>query len=131
MQSFDPDKWHSCEQYLYGIDLFNHGYWWEAHEALEAVWVAAGRRTETGFFVQGLIQVAVAHLKKFQGFHEVATRMSRAGLQKMTPVNRVYLGIEMTEFRAAVTAYFHEGNGEPVQLTLAHPPGPIRVSVTQ
>ena len=89
MKSFDPDKWHSCEEYLYGIDLFNHGYWWEAHEALEAVWAAAGRRTKTGFFVQGLIQVAVAHLKKFQGLHDVATRMAQTGLQKMMPVNQV------------------------------------------
>ena len=123
LKSFDPDKWRSCEEYLYGIDLFNHGYWWEAHEALEAVWVAAGRRTNTGLFVKGLIQVAVAHLKKFQGFHDVATRMAQAGLQKMMPVNRVYLGIEITRLRAAITAYFLEENGKPVQVTLAYPPG--------
>ena len=48
---FDPHDWYACEEYLYGIDLFNHGYWWEAHEALEAVWAAAGRRTETGLFM--------------------------------------------------------------------------------
>ncbi len=123
--SFDPDKWHSCEEYLYGIDLFNHGYWWEAHEALEAVWVAAGRRTNTGLFVQGLIQVAVAHLKKFLGFDEVATRMSQAGLKKMMPVNQDYLGIEIAVFRTAVTAYFLEGGEEPVHVTLAHSPDQI------
>ncbi len=121
LKSFDPDKWHSSEEYLYGIDLFNHEYWWEAHEALEAVWGAAGRRTNTGLFVQGLIQVAVAHLKKYQGFDDVATRMAQAGLQKMMPVNQVFLGIEMTRFRALVTAYFLEGNGGPVQVTLTHP----------
>ena len=121
LKSFDPDKWHSCGEYLYGIDLFNHGYWWEAHESLEAVWAAAGRRTNTGFFVQGLIQIAVAHLKKFQGLHDVATRMAQAGLQKMMPVNQVYLGIEMTRFKSTVTAYFFEGNGKPVQVTLTHP----------
>ena len=41
---FTPEDWRSCELYLYGIDLFNHGYWWEAHEALEDVWLAAGLR---------------------------------------------------------------------------------------
>ena len=29
--------------YLYAIDLFNHGFYWEAHEAWEALWHAAGR----------------------------------------------------------------------------------------
>ena len=122
LKSFDPDKWHSCEEYLFGIDLLNHGYWWEAHEALEAVWAAAGRRTNTGFFVQGLIQVAVAHLKKFQGLHDVAARMAQTGLKKMMPVNQVYLGIDMSRFRSTVTAYFLEGNGKPVQVTLTHSP---------
>ena len=131
LKSFDPDNWHSCQEYLYGIDLFNHGYWWEAHEALEAVWVAAGRRTNTGLFVQGLIQVAVAHLKKFQGFHDVATRMAQSGLQKMMPFNQVYLGIEMARFRTAVTAYFLKRNGEHVQVILVRSHGLSRKKVTR
>ena len=55
--SFENKQWQSCDAYLYGIDLFNYGYWWEAHEALEVVWIAAGRKTETGLFIQGLIQI--------------------------------------------------------------------------
>ncbi len=27
LASFDPENWNYCEEYLYGIDLFNHGYW--------------------------------------------------------------------------------------------------------
>ena len=26
----DPVRWLDCRPYLYGIDLFNHGYYWEA-----------------------------------------------------------------------------------------------------
>ncbi|MCF6180357.1 MAG: DUF309 domain-containing protein, partial [Geopsychrobacter sp.] len=48
--------WPDCVSYLYAVDLFNHGYWWEAHEAWEAVWLAAGQTSEGGRFVQGLIQ---------------------------------------------------------------------------
>lgn len=29
----DPDRWHECRPYLFGIDLFNHGYHWESHVA--------------------------------------------------------------------------------------------------
>ncbi|MEZ6144776.1 MAG: hypothetical protein R3B91_04935 [Planctomycetaceae bacterium] len=27
----DIENWQRCDQYLFGIDLFNHGYYWEAH----------------------------------------------------------------------------------------------------
>ncbi|TGQ49534.1 DUF309 domain-containing protein, partial [Mesorhizobium sp. M1C.F.Ca.ET.210.01.1.1] len=27
--------------FRWGIDLFNHGYYWEAHEAWEPLWHAA------------------------------------------------------------------------------------------
>src|SRR3989442_10005817 len=38
--------------YLYAIDLFNHGYYWEAHEAWEALWHAAGRHGTTADFLK-------------------------------------------------------------------------------
>ena len=118
LAAFDAEQWHSCETYLHGIDLFNHGFWWEAHEALEAVWVAAGRRTDTGLFVQGLIQIAVAHLKWFQGFHATATRMAAEGLEKMRRFNGIYLGIECDTFRSAVEAYFSGDIETPVRIEL-------------
>jgi predicted metal-dependent hydrolase len=42
----------------YGLDLFNHAEFFEAHEALEDVWRAAPMPEKK--FLQGLIQVAVA-----------------------------------------------------------------------
>jgi hypothetical protein len=115
---FDPEDWYACEEYLYGIDLFNHGYWWEAHEALEAVWAAAGRRTETGLFIQGLIQIAAAHLKWLQGFHDVAMRMATTGLEKMKHINGIFLGIDVATFRYAVKSYFSDGTEIPVRIVL-------------
>jgi len=118
LESFEVDQWQHCDEYLYGIDLFNHSYWWEAHEALEAVWVAAGRQTETGQFIQGLIQVAVAHLKKFQGFNDVAKRMAIEGLEKMKRIKGVYSGIDISTFRSAVESYFSGENKMPVIIEL-------------
>lgn len=115
---FDPEEWRACEEYLYGIDLFNYGYWWEAHEALEAVWVAAGRRTETGLFLKGLIQVAAAHLKRSQGSHEVALRKAQAGLEKMKRIDGVFIGIDGAAFRNAVRLYFSGQNEIPVIIEL-------------
>jgi uncharacterized protein len=118
LDSFNADQWLCCDEYLYGIDLFNYGYWWEAHEALEAVWVAAGRQTECGLFLQGLIQVAVAHLKKFQGFDDVARRMAAEGLEKMNRINGIYLGIDIASFHSAVRLYFSSDNQTPVTIEL-------------
>jgi predicted metal-dependent hydrolase len=55
--------WHECRAYLYGIDLFNHGYFWEAHEAWEGVWRDCGRRGTTADFLKGLIHLAAAGVK--------------------------------------------------------------------
>jgi hypothetical protein len=118
LDSFEVDQWQYCDEYLYGIDLFNHSYWWEAHEALEAVWVAAGRQTETGQFIQGLIQIAVAHLKKFQGFNDVAKRMAIEGLEKMKRIKGVYFGVDVSTFRSAVESYFSGENKMPVIIEL-------------
>ncbi len=38
------DDWLRCRDYLRGIDLFNHGYYWEAHEVWEGLWHTAGHR---------------------------------------------------------------------------------------
>ncbi len=38
----EPDGWRDSPAYLRGIDLFNAGYYWEAHEAWEPLWHALG-----------------------------------------------------------------------------------------
>ncbi len=115
---FDSSHWQQCESYCYGIDLFNHGYWWEAHEALEAVWIAAGRTTETGYFIQGLIQIAVAQLKQQQGFTDVARNMAAEGLDKMLPLKDVFLGIDTRQFRMDVLEFINDPESRRLRITL-------------
>lgn len=64
----------SSAEFLWGVDLFNYGYYWEAHEAWEAVWVAAGRTTSAARFVQGLIKLAAAGVKAREGRKEGVRR---------------------------------------------------------
>lgn len=63
----DPDNWVSCQPYLYAVDLFNHGYYWEAHEAWEQLWNADHRRRPTRHFFQGLIRLAASGVKAREG----------------------------------------------------------------
>lgn len=67
VSDFHPDRWDACEEYLFGIDLFNAGFYWEAHEAWEAVWIAAGRTGTTADFLKGLIKLAATGVKAREG----------------------------------------------------------------
>jgi predicted metal-dependent hydrolase len=62
------------------MDLFNHGYYWEAHEVWESLWNACGRTGPTADFLKGLIQLAVAGVKVREGKPlGVDTHARRAG----------------------------------------------------
>lgn len=55
------------KQFQRGRQLFNAGYYWEAHEAWEGVWIAAGRTGMIADFVKGLIKLAAAGVKLREG----------------------------------------------------------------
>jgi predicted metal-dependent hydrolase len=55
------------DRWLYALDLFNAGFYWEAHEAWEGFWHALGRMTPEARFVQGLIHLAAAGVKIREG----------------------------------------------------------------
>ncbi len=118
MEDFGEHNWRETDAYLYGVDLFNYGYWWEAHESWEACWVAAGRRTEIGLFVQGLIQISVGCLKRHQGFIDVGQDKAWEGLEKLPRHARCCLGIVIQELRAAVEASFSGDRSEPPGIRL-------------
>jgi uncharacterized protein len=54
-------------RFLHGVDLFDAGYYWEAHEAWEALWHAEGRRGPTADLLKGLIKLAAAGVKVREG----------------------------------------------------------------
>ena len=75
----DPNRWRGMQTYLHGVDLFNHGYYWEAHEAWEALWHASGRAGPTADFLRGLIKLAAAGVKVREGVPKgVASHAARA-----------------------------------------------------
>lgn len=64
-----PD-WQSLTEhglFQHGRRLFNAGYYWEAHEAWEGVWIAAGRTGLVADYVKGLIKLAAAGVKVREG----------------------------------------------------------------
>jgi len=66
-QPLDESSYSSNAIYLYAIDLFNRGFYWEAHEEWESLWHAAGRSGPTADFLKGLIKLAAAGVKLREG----------------------------------------------------------------
>ena len=103
---FDPAGWHVCETYLYGTDLHNHGYWWEAHEEWETLWKASPPTSSHGRFLQALIQACALWLKLEAGERAGAKRLlTRAGalLATIQP-GETLLGVAVGEWWRAVAA---------------------------
>jgi len=59
----DPADCFESEAYLFGFDLFNHGYFWEAHVWWESLWHAHGRKGEIADLLRALIRLAAAGVK--------------------------------------------------------------------
>lgn len=59
--------WKYSSDYLFGIDLFNHGFYWEAHETWEQLWIEFGRTGRDADFIKGLIKLAAAGVKAREG----------------------------------------------------------------
>jgi hypothetical protein len=109
----DEQSWSSCEAYLYAIDLFNHGYYWEAHEELEALWQGAGRDTPVGTFAQALIQAAAALLKHSMGEPAPAERLKDAAAAKLRAGPSVMLGVATVGLAAALEGYIGGRRKQP------------------
>ena len=116
--SWDPAGWRDLPLWHHAIDLFNHGFWWESHEALEALWRAADRDAPDARFVQGLVLVAAAFLNRRRGKPNVA-RQAERGLGKMESAGRdQYMGVDVPGFARAVRADLAQP-GAAVRIRLA------------
>lgn len=119
-----PEDWRQSDAYLYGCDLYNHAYWWEAHEAWEGLWQVCDKKAPQGLFLQGLIQVAAAHLKLYVGHERGVARLRGSALgyldralaaEALTDSNR-FMGLNLAAFRASVGRYYAARcrDGEPL-----------------
>jgi predicted metal-dependent hydrolase len=73
----DLTRWRNSTAYAYAVDLFNHGFYWEAHEVWEGLWGAVGRRGTTADFLKGLIKLAAALVKAREGRRQGVQRHAR------------------------------------------------------
>lgn len=101
-----PEAWRENDEYLFGCDLYNFNYWWEAHEAWEAVWKTTGRTDATGQFLQGLIQISAGMIKWWIGNEGGMRRLLNVGVERLRSVRqRIFMGIDLEDHLAQIQRF--------------------------
>ncbi|MDE0554398.1 MAG: DUF309 domain-containing protein [Candidatus Poribacteria bacterium] len=106
-----PELWRENEDYLYGIDLYNFAYWWEAHEP----WEGFSHQAEDTYrlFLQGLIQVSASLIKYHSRMLRPLRTLSTAGRDKLRQVVIEcddalgnYMGLDLPAFLEIADGFF-------------------------
>jgi len=63
VEDLPPERWTENQAYLYGMDLYHHEFFYEAHEVWEQLWHKVGHKTVQGQYLKALIQLAALRLK--------------------------------------------------------------------
>ena len=104
---WDSELWKDNQEYLFGIDLYNYHYYWEAHEAWEGLWIASIRNSSEHRFLQGLIKLGAALLKIRMAEYEIqdligARNLSKSGIELLFKVGiDQFMGLDIPKFLKA------------------------------
>ncbi len=98
------------------LELFNSGAWYEAHDAFEELWheqVNPERR-----LLQGIIQIAVAHVHLERGNARGATILLGEGIGRLKASLPTALGLDLTLLHSLASARLLvlQNDGDPEQL---------------
>jgi predicted metal-dependent hydrolase len=77
-----------------GIDLFNAGHYWEAHEAWEGDWMPDRKGPDSGFY-KGLIQVAAGCLHYTRRNRRGAINKWKSGADYLRPYLPAHRGVKL------------------------------------
>ena len=102
-----------------GVELFNSGRYWDAHEVWERDWTPNRRGPDSGFY-KGLIQVAAGCLHYTRHNRRGAVNKWRSGADYLRPYLPEHRGINLASLVSSVEGYLHS-MGEPGWPELAMP----------
>ena len=81
-----------------GIELFNLGEFYKAHEPLESAWM--NTRSPERDLYQGILQIGLAYFQISQGNYRGAIKMFIRGQRNLEPLGKALLGVDITKLRA-------------------------------
>ena len=80
-----------------GIELFNKGEYYEAHEPLEAAWMKT-ESPERDLY-QGILQIGLAYYQITRGNYRGALKMFRRGFRNLNSLGDNLLGIDIAQLQ--------------------------------
>ena len=89
----DFDALAADDDFRHGVDLFNHGFPWEAHEAWEPLWFAAPRERPERALLHGLIHAAAAAVKARAGALGAARGLDDSACEYLTGATATLLDV--------------------------------------
>ena len=113
VEKWNSDGWKSNEDYLYGIDLYNYHFYWEAHEAWEGLWLASVKRSSEHMFIQGLIKTGTALLKVRMASLEIqdligARTLSKSGMDLLSRVGvSKFMGLDIVSYLESYSEFIN------------------------
>jgi predicted metal-dependent hydrolase len=90
-----------------GVELFNSGRYFEAHEEWEKPWLKAPEGSAEKLFIQGLIMLAAALDHYLKGEYAGTAKLIDKGLSRLNEHRSVAMGIDMEGLLGQVNS-FHE-----------------------
>jgi predicted metal-dependent hydrolase len=110
----------SREHFQRGVELFNRGDFFEAHEEMEEAMNLLDDDESDWEFYLGLLRAAVAYHKFTDGVIDSAILHLRAALKFLAPYSDRHRGIKLREFRNALTVQLDRLVAQSAQM----PPAP-------
>ena len=93
-----PESFAKSNAFQFGLYYLQTGYFWEAHEVLEPVWLALPERSDERFLVQALIQFANAKLKLEMQRPKAAKRLCAIVRDLICSIDgEIVLGLEISK----------------------------------
>lgn len=105
-KALNAQTWAENRSYLLALDLFNHGFYWEAHDEWDRLWRSSGPDTPVGRFLKGLVKLSAAGVKvRENSIHGVRRHAASAGevfadVAAETTSDR-YCGLRLTHLQFA------------------------------
>ena len=93
-----------------GVELFNIGKYWDAHEVWEREWMPDRKGPESGFY-KGLIQIAAGCLHYTRRNRRGAINKWRSGADYLRPYLPAHKGLRLAPLVSSVDGYVAAMNG--------------------
>lgn len=109
----DENNFFKHQDYLFAIDLINHGYYWESHVYFEAIWHAHHHKGPIASYCKAMVKIAAGAIKNKQGRGDSSKRLFKGANEIFInlPID-FFLGISIQKLVIISKSWITKGQKE-------------------